>query len=112
MNLIDVGEKLPRRTSESNWRESVTMPDLDEIRGVVESVLPSCFKVISVDLEYGDGGIGAPEEFDVAVRTQRISDDPEPHGWVNDLSTRIRLRWSPNEFRFTVHEHEEDGPSP
>ena len=80
----------------------MAFPDLDEIRRIVHDVLPRCFAIKSVDLEYGDAGGIAPDDFDVHVRLVRVSDDLEPHGWGYELSQRIRARWGPSEFRFST----------
>ena len=65
-------------------------------------ILPDGLEIISVDLEYGDAGGLAREEFDVHIRLLKTGDEPEPVGWGYELTRYVRSRWGPDEFRLTT----------
>jgi hypothetical protein len=80
------------------------LPNLGEIRALVERDLPSCFELEAVDLGFGEMTPGTPAQFIVEVRIVRTTSEPEPLGWGYDLGRRVRQRYPPSEFGFSIRE--------
>lgn len=76
------------------------------LRKLVESALPSCYRLEEVDVTIGSLWPGQEPSFKAVIRVVQVAEDEadETLGWGHDLTERIRAFWSRDDLYVSIHE--------
>lgn len=79
--------------------------ELQQLRLMVESVLPESLQIEEIDVIVGALWTGQQPNFKVVVRVRQKYEDPMgTAGWVHELSERVRAHWGREDLYVEVIE--------
>lgn len=76
------------------------------LRKLVESALPSCYRLEAVDVTIGTLMPGQEPSFKALIHVVQVAEDEagETLGWGHELTERIRAFWSRDDLYIAIHE--------
>jgi hypothetical protein len=79
-----------------------SIPELRQIRNIVQGCLPQGHRLRTVDLTIGTFDGSDDPRFMVLIELEQELHAPEPYGWANRMAKIIRQKWPKDGFDVKV----------